>query len=100
MIKVATKYHHTSSDSDELPKYKCTGTCEKVYWAADVEPLVMGEVPRCGKCGGVLKQALEWLDYSVLELTPGKRVHPNFHVNHLSDLQKEFIHLQELYGWK
>ena len=74
MIKVATEYHHTSSDLNVLPAYKCTGTCKKVYWKDEFDPVPFGVLLHCEKCGGQLRSAKEGDDYNVLEREPGERL--------------------------
>ena len=59
MIKVATEYHHTSSDLNELPAYKCMGTCKKVFWKSEFAPAPFGVLLHCEKCGGQLRSAKE-----------------------------------------
>jgi hypothetical protein len=100
VIKVATTYHHTTSDVDEKPTLKCRGTCQKVYWPHDFDTAVFGEQLRCPKCSGLISAAVEGKDYEVLELMPGKKSNQAYNVLHLSNLHDKFIHLQEKYNWR
>lgn len=102
MIKVATEYHHTSSDLNVLPAYKCTGTCKKVYWKDEFDPVPFGVLLHCEKCGGQLRSAKEGDDYNVLEREPGEKVMKgsSVTVKHVSDLQKQFIPLAKKYNWR
>lgn len=102
MIKVATEYHHASSDFDALPAYKCTGSCKKVFWKDEFDPVPFGVQMQCEKCGGKLKGAQEGIDYQVLEHKPGEKVMKgsSVTVKHVSDLQTPFISLAKQYNWR
>lgn len=102
MIKVATAYHHASSDLDVLPAYKCTGTCKKVYWKDEFDPVPFGVLQYCEKCGGQITSAKEGTDYQVLVYKPGEKVMKgsNVTVKHVSDLQEQFIFLAKQHQWR
>ena len=102
MIKVATEYHHASSDLDIKPTLKCRGTCKKVYWSTDVEMPPFGVQLHCEKCGGVLSSAQEGRDYQVLEFKPGIKLWAgsSIGINHSSQLLDEFIPLAKQYCWR
>ena len=68
MIEVTTEYHITNSDLDELPIYKCKGTCKKVWWRGDIEQAPFGVQLNCPMCGGALSSAKEHLDFKIFDL--------------------------------
>ncbi|ABO92419.1 hypothetical protein ASA_P4G119 (plasmid) [Aeromonas salmonicida subsp. salmonicida A449] len=102
MIEVTTEYHITNSDLDELPIYKCKGTCKKVWWRGDIEQAPFGVQLNCPMCGGALSSAKEHLDFKITRFQLGEKLMPNspIRINHSSNLLEEFIPLREKYGWR
>ena len=73
MIEVTTEYHITNSDLDELPIYKCKGTCKKVWWRGILNRPHWGAI-KLPDVWGALSSAKEHLDFKITRFQPGGEV--------------------------